>query len=279
MNEPTVSRSQVWKMSLKRIGAGALRVLPFFITVLVTLGALALYNHFFSGPPPLNSADVNKIANSVLASATPRPANGAGVYQVIMPSLVLIETQLPPKDGKDVSGVGTGVIINDSGAILTALHVVQGATFIKLTFSDGTVSNGTIASTTPDNDMALLSADTLPATVVPATIGNPNAMRVGDEVYAVGNPLGLYASLTAGVISGFNRTFQSPQDNQPMQGLIQIDTAVNPGNSGGPLLNRYGQVVGIIEGIVNPTGQDVFIGIGFAVPITSAGGGFSSPPD
>ena len=113
---------------------------------------------------------------------------------------------------------------------------------------------------------------------MPATLGNPNAMQIGDEAFVVGNPLGLYSSMSAGVISGLDRTFQPSTSQQKLQGLIQIDAAVNPGNSGGPLLNRDGQVIGIVAGIVNPSGQDVFIGIGFAVPITVAGGAAGLPP-
>jgi S1-C subfamily serine protease len=85
--------------------------------------------------------------------------------------------------------------------------------------------------------------------------------------------------MTTGVISGFNRDFQPQNSSQKIHGLIQIDAAVNPGNSGGPLLNREGQVIGIVEGILNPTDQDVFIGIGFAVPINVAGGAVGSPLD
>jgi S1-C subfamily serine protease len=103
-------------------------------------------------------------------------------------------------------------------------------------------------------------------------------MRVGDEAYAVGNPFGLYGSMSAGVVSGFERSFEPPDSGVKLDGLIQIDAAVNPGNSGGPLLNRAGQVVGIVVGIVNPTEQDFFIGIGFAVPITTAGGAAGMPP-
>jgi S1-C subfamily serine protease len=107
--------------------------------------------------------------------------------------------------------------------------------------------------------------------------GNPNAMNVGDEAFVVGNPFGLYSSMSAGVISGFNRSFQSPDSEQALQGLIQIDTAVNPGNSGGPLLNREGHVVGIVVGILNPVEQEFFVGIGFAVPIQTAGGALGAP--
>jgi S1-C subfamily serine protease len=114
---------------------------------------------------------------------------------------------------------------------------------------------------------------------VPAVLGNPNAVRVGDEAYVVGNPLGLYSSMSAGVISGLNRSFNPPNGPRKLKGLIQIDAAVNPGNSGGPLLNRDGQVIGIVAALVNPTQQDVFIGIGLAVPINVAGGAAGLPPD
>ncbi|MDD5368259.1 MAG: trypsin-like peptidase domain-containing protein, partial [Anaerolineaceae bacterium] len=140
-------------------------------------------------------------------------------------------------------------------------------------------SKAQLAVQQPENDIAVLHPEQLPAQLAPATLGNPRAMQVGDEAYAVGNPFGLYSSLSAGVISAFNRSFQPPGGTLQLKGLIQIDTSVNPGNSGGPLLNRDGQVIGIIEGIVNPTGQDVFIGIGFAVPIDVAGGALGSPPD
>src|SRR5207247_7930347 len=130
----------------------------------------------------------------------------------------------------------------------------------------------------PEHDIAVLRADSPPAKLVPATLGNPNAERVGDEAFVVGNPFGLYSSMSAGVISGFGRSFQPVGSNYKLQDLIQIDAAVNPGNSGGPLLNRYGEVIGIVTGIANPTEQEVFIGIGFAVPINVAGGAAGLPP-
>ncbi len=141
-----------------------------------------------------------------------------------------------------------------------------------MTFADGTQTTGQVTTEQPENDIAVLQAAQLPQQLVPAVMGNPHAMNVGDDAYVVGNPFGLYSSMSAGVISGFDRSFQPENSDTKLTGLIQIDTAVNPGNSGGPLLNRSGHVVGIVEGIVNPTGQDVFIGIGFAVPITTAGG-------
>jgi serine protease DegQ len=113
---------------------------------------------------------------------------------------------------------------------------------------------------------------------VPATLANPRSVQIGSEAYIVGNPFGLYGSLSAGVVSGLGRSFQQPGSNRVIDGLIQVDAAVNPGNSGGPLVDRDGRVVGIVTALVNPTRQDVFIGIGLAVPIDVAGGAAGLPP-
>jgi S1-C subfamily serine protease len=279
MENRSTQSSELWKSRLSRLRSSARKSLPFLAGIVAAFVALFLYNLLFPPPAALTASDVNQIAAQVMASATPAPAYSELVYQVIRPSLVLIQTQGIDTGGQQEDSLGSGVIVDDSGDILTALHVVVGATKIELTFADGSQSTAEIASQQPTDDIAVLKPDNLPANVVPAVLGNPNAMQVGDEAYAVGNPFGLYGSMTAGIISGFGRTFQPPGSGQKLQNLIQIDTAVNPGNSGGPLLNRYGQVIGIVEGIVNPTGQDVFIGIGFAVPITTAGGALGSPPD
>ncbi|MCB0084644.1 MAG: trypsin-like peptidase domain-containing protein, partial [Caldilineaceae bacterium] len=175
-------------------------------------------------------------------------------------------------------GLGSGVLINDNGDILTSLHVVENATEIEVIFADGTESPAQIVSTLPEKDIAVLTPSKLPELLVPATLGNPNALNIGDEAYVVGHPLGLYGSMSAGVISGFNRSFRPQNSEERLEGLIQIDAAVNPGNSGGPLLNRYGQVVGIVAGLANPTEDSFFIGIGFAVPIDVAGGAAGLPP-
>ncbi len=156
--------------------------------------------------------------------------------------------------------------------------MVDGAAKISLIFADGTHADGVIASAQPELDIAVLQASLLPELYVPATLGNPGALQVGDEAYVVGHPFGLYGSMSAGVISGFDRTFRPNTSNIELQGLIQIDAAVNPGNSGGPLLNRYGHVVGIVTGLVNPTDGNFFVGIAFAVPINVAAGGMGMPP-
>jgi S1-C subfamily serine protease len=257
----------------KKFREGIKRAAPFASGVIAALAALLLFSILFPGQHVLTQQELNNTVAQALASATPPPAFSERVYQVIQPSLILIETH-----GISENGLGSGVIIDDAGDILTSLHVVANADDIQVTFADGTRSGATVTTAKPENDIAVLSPDRLPAQIMPAVLGNPNALRVGDEAYVVGNPFGLYSSMSAGVISGFDRSFQPASSQQLLKGLIQIDAAVNPGNSGGPLLNRDGEVIGIVTGIVNPTEQDVFIGIGFAVPITVAGGAFGSPP-
>jgi S1-C subfamily serine protease len=279
MNEPQISRGERWRQRARRLGSGLRRAMPFAAGVAAALAGLVLYNLLFPGPRPLTTQDVNNSVAQAMASATPPPAYSEQVYAEIQPSLVLIETQGAEVNGKADQALGSGVVIDDSGDILTSLHVVAGASSIKLTFADGAESPAQVIKQQPENDIAVLRATQPPAKLVAATLGSPGSLRVGDDAYVVGNPFGLYSSMSAGVISGFNRSFQPSTSTQKLQGLIQIDAAVNPGNSGGPLLNRAGQVVGIVTGIVNPTGQDVFIGIGFAVPINVAGGAIGSPID
>jgi len=156
--------------------------------------------------------------------------------------------------------------------------VVSSAKNITVIYADGTESPAVLALAQPEIDIAVLQPTVLPREWYPATLGNPGAMRVGDEAYVLGNPFGLPWSFSAGVISGFDRTFSVPNSNQVINGMIQFDAAANPGNSGGPLLNRSGHVIGIVTGILNPTNENFFVGIGFAVPIGTATGGMGSPP-
>jgi S1-C subfamily serine protease len=267
-----------WQQRLARVRAAAAKAMPFASGVLAALVALLLYNALGPAPKPLSTDEVNDTIASAMASATPAPAYSAMVYQAIQPSLILIQTQYTVEEGDDSGGLGTGVVIDAAGDILTSLHVVDGATQIIVTFADGTESFAQIIAAQPENDIAVLQAFTPPDVIIPATLGNPNALRIGDEAFVVGNPYGLYGSMSSGVISGFDRYFDPEDDKPTLEGLIQIDAAVNPGNSGGPLLNRYGQVVGIVVGLTNPTQQEVFIGIGFAVPIDIAGGAAGLPP-
>jgi S1-C subfamily serine protease len=266
-------RRPAWLHALLRI---AQRGWPFAMVVLSVFAGMYVYNRFFPPPVPPSQNNIDASISQAMASATPPAAFSSRVYQVILPSMVLIQTQDGSGEAEEGFGVGSGVVVNENGDILTALHVVTGAADIQVFFTDGSQTTAEIIAAEPENDIAVLMPDQPPGLIVPAVLGNPRAMRVGDEAYAVGNPLGLTASLSAGVISGFDRSITVEEGGQHLEGLIQFDTAVNPGNSGGPLLNRQGHVVGIVTALANPSEQDFFTGIGFAVPIgtaVSAGGG------
>jgi S1-C subfamily serine protease len=277
-------REQTWeplwerlRERLRALRAPAQRLVLFVAGVAATFVAILLYQVAFPPPHQITNDEVHTSIVNAIASVTPAPAFSEQVYQVVQPSLVLIQAQSPGKDGQPEQGLGSGVIINDQGDILTALHVVTQSTIITLTFADGSQSAGQITNQQPEHDIAVLQAEQPPAQIVAATLGNPNAQRVGDEAFVVGNPFGLYSSMSAGVISGFGRSFKPEGSDQQLEDLIQIDAAVNPGNSGGPLLNRYGEVIGIVTGLVNPTEQNFFVGIGFAVPITMAAPAAGAP--
>jgi S1-C subfamily serine protease len=272
------SPKPTFRERLQQLRKRAKGAVGFASGVAAALVALLLYNAVVPGTRPLTPRDVGQIAVQVMASATVPPAYSAGVYRVIQPSLVFIETENDSANEDEKNGVGSGVVVSDKGDILTSLHVISGATSIKLTFADGTETGAVVVAEQPENDIAVLRPTSQPPLLVPAVLGNPGGVRVGDEAYVVGNPLGLYSSMSAGVISALNRTFQPEGQEVQLKNLIQIDAAVNPGNSGGPLLNRNGEVIGIVTALVNPTGQDVFIGIGFAVPINVAGGAAGLAP-
>jgi S1-C subfamily serine protease len=228
-------------------------------------------------PPPLDRAQVGTIAsaaaNQAIKAQQAAPANSEVVYQKVLPSVVAIEAQAGPAKSSE-EDLGAGVIVNTKGAILTALHVVRGAKRIRVSFADGTQSSALVASTDPGNDIAVLTPTRTPTVLVPAVLGG--GVRVGDAAYALGHPLGYVDSLTAGVVSGLDRSVEE-QNGQKLHGLIQFDAAVNPGNSGGPLLNRGGQVIGIVTSLASPAHNRYFIGIGFAVPIGTAGGAANAP--
>jgi serine protease DegQ len=165
------------------------------------------------------------------------------------------------------------VVIDDKGDILTNLHVIRTTDRWVVTFWDGSKSDVQVVNVQPENDLAVIRAKKMPDDLKPATLASTAGLNPGDMVVAVGFPFGLGPSVSSGVISGLKRAFVDPdrKDGSPrLSNLIQFDAAVNPGNSGGPLVNREGEVVGIVTALYNPTGQKVFAGMAFAVPIENA---------
>jgi S1-C subfamily serine protease len=268
----------VFRERLRRLRDRSRGALLVGLGVLIALSALSVYDAFHATSPRLTEREVESIAARVMASATPPPSLASRVYDAIAPSIVQIRAKLPGADAQADQVSGTGVIVDQAGTILTSLHIVKGASEIGIVFFDNTEAQASISAQDANQDIAVLRPDQLPSLVVPATLGSPGALNVGDEVFTVGNPFGLRHTLTAGVVSALRRSVKSPKTGTMMADLIQFDAAVNPGNSGGPLLNRNGEVVGIVSMLLNPTDQEVFIGIGFAVPIETAGGVGGLPP-
>ena len=142
-------RSERWRHRLQRIRAGVRRVVPFASGVLAALVALLLYNALMPAPQPLTTREVKDTVAQAMASATPPPAYSERVYQIIRPSLILIQTRGEDAEGEEARGLGSGVIINDNGDILTALHVVTNSTVITVTFADGTRSRAQLIAAIP----------------------------------------------------------------------------------------------------------------------------------
>jgi S1-C subfamily serine protease len=231
----------------------------------------------------ITQEDIDEAVLNALQTA-PIPSVAARAYEKISPSVVRVRGFVTPRDkaGKALEevqhGVGTGVVIVDKGIILTNLHVVQGAERLEITFSDGMTAAAHITSVKTEDDLAVLQAHKIPDDMIAASMASTADLQPGDHVVAVGFPFGIGPSVSAGVISGLKREFKSPESGELMRNLIQFDAAANPGNSGGPLVNADGEVVGIVTGILNPSKQRVFIGIGFAVPIENAASAAGMPP-
>lgn len=222
------------------------------------------------------------IDRAVLHTLTTKalPSRAAKAYEKVRKSVVRVRGMVPAKDGgpDKEEAVGTGVVIVDSGIILTNLHVALQAKRLRVVFADGMEADAIVVGMQPEHDLAVLRAAKVPDDLQPATLRTTADLAPGDEVIAVGFPFGIGPSVSAGVISGLKREFRSASGERILTNLIQFDAAANPGSSGGPLVTLDGDVVGIVTAILNPSEQRVFIGIGFAVPIENAASGVGLHP-
>jgi S1-C subfamily serine protease len=198
--------------------------------------------------------------------------SAADIYQQLQPSVVEITSTQQGRSPFAPSGqsAGSGIVIDEQGTILTNYHVVADATNLEVTFSDDTTASASVVGTDPGNDLAIIRVDVSGQKLTSAPLGDSDALRAGDPVLAIGQPFGLEGTLTEGIVSATGRTYSEGQGTRPIRNMIQTDTAVNPGNSGGPLIDCQGEVIGINTALENPTGQDVNVGIAFAVPINTA---------
>jgi len=236
--------------------------------VMLAIAAVLLFAALQPKPDIVSRDEINEALAKTIETITSLPSDEAYAYSVIAPSVVRVSRYAEDEQGE--SAVGTGVVIDEAGIILTSLHVVTGPDRITVTFIDGFETNAQIVSAQPEDDIAALQVEVTPEGLVPATLTSTRGLRSGDTVVVVGNPFGIGNSVSAGIVSGLNRTYAAEDDGNSFTGLIQFDAAANPGNSGGPLVNRNGEVLGIVSAILNPTDLGVFIGIGFAVPIEQA---------
>lgn len=161
-------------------------------------------------------------------------------------------------------GAGSGFVWDENGHIVTNFHVIQNASGARITLSDHSTWDAQLVGVEPDKDIAVLKIATDNSKLTPIPVGTSKDLRVGQRVFAIGNPFGFDHTLTTGVISGLGREIKSVTD-RPIQGVIQTDAAINPGNSGGPLLDSAGRLIGMNTAIVSPSGS--YAGIGFAVPV------------
>jgi S1-C subfamily serine protease len=257
------------------------------------------------GAPPLTQPQIDAAVRHSLDTQA-LPAVAARAYAAVAPSVVRVigrdappeaaalapparpnnpadqgarpRTEDQPDDEDDDASVGTGVVIVDSGIILTNLHVVAGARHIEVIFHDGLNARASVINVMPESDLAVLRAHRIPDDLRSATMRSSSDLQPGDRVTAVGFPFGVGPSVSHGVVSGLGREFRSADGERLLGGLIQFDAMANPGSSGGPLVTDGGEVVGIVTAIYNPMRERFFVGVGFAVPIEAAAAGAGLPP-
>ncbi|MGJ4927930.1 S1C family serine protease [Bradyrhizobium sp. HKCCYLS2038] len=162
------------------------------------------------------------------------------------------------------SGTGSGFVWDELGHVVTNYHVIEGATEALVSLTDGRSFRAALVGASPENDLAVLVIGVGVDRPKPLPVGTSADLKVGQKVFAIGNPFGLSSTLTTGIVSALNRNLQVTQD-RTLNGLIQTDAAINPGNSGGPLLDSAGRLIGVNTAIYSPSGASA--GIGFAVPV------------
>jgi S1-C subfamily serine protease len=192
------------------------------------------------------------------------------IFQTAAPSVVYITSVALRRNPFSLNvyeiprGTGSGFIWDREGRIVTNYHVIEDASRVRVTLSDGSTWKAILVGLAPDKDLAVLQISAPPEKLVSIAVGESDNLQVGQKVFAIGNPFGLDHTLTSGIVSALGREIQSIT-GRTIQGVIQTDAAINPGNSGGPLLDSAGRLIGVNTAIYSPSGTSA--GIGFAVPV------------
>lgn len=228
--------------------------------------------------PSLSQKDIDAAVQRTLAEQT-LASPAAKAYETVRGSIVRVRAigDALEQDEYLQRAVGSGVVVVDKGVILTSLHVIAGAGRVRVAFADGSESDAKVIGEHPEQDLAVLQAEVVPDDLKAALVRPAADLQPGDRVVAVGFPFGIGPSVSAGVVSGLKREYRAPHGERLLSDLIQFDAAVNPGSSGGPLVNAAGEVVGIVTAMLDPGGGG-FAGIGFAVPIETARAAAGSAP-
>lgn len=248
-----MSRKEFWKLALAS-GVVSAAIVLFFMNWPAPPRAAAVWE----APPA--AADL-KLTEDEAVNIDIYRRRGPGVVNIT--STVLEYTwffEAVPRQG-----VGSGVIIDEEGRIVTNYHVVEDAKRIEATLFDESVFEAEVVGVDPINDLAVLKIDCPERGCTPVPLGRSDHLKVGQKVLAIGNPFGLQRTLTTGIISSLGRSLRTEYGY--IEDVIQTDAAINPGNSGGPLLNTRGEVIGINTAIFSRSGDSA--GIGFAVPVAT----------
>lgn len=259
--DPPKTRNRTWVPVVSAAAAAAL------LASLGTAGAISLTDR---GDVATSLADVGQTAQNVpVKSSTVQNPDWTAVTSAVQESVVAIQVESQAGGAE-----GSGVVLDSDGRILTNNHVVADATTVQVTLSDGRVYDADTVGTDPTTDLAVVQLSDPPSDLKPATFADSSEVVVGEPVMALGNPLGLANTATTGIVSALDRPVTASAEDgseQVVTNAIQIDAAVNPGNSGGPLFNASGEVIGITSSIATlssgmSSGSSGSIGLGFAIP-------------
>ncbi len=241
------------------------------IAILLILTVILFFKMMGGIPSSLFDADAQPRAITPRGDLAQDEQSTIELFGTASRSVVHINTSLVRRDRMSLDlleipqGSGSGFIWDDQGHIVTNFHVIQGAQVARVVLqNDETPYSARLVGAAPDKDLAVLKIDAPQNELIPIPVGESSNLRVGQKVYAIGNPFGLDQTLTTGVIGGLGRSITSVT-KQPIFDVIQTDAAINPGNSGGPLLDSAGRLIGVNTAIYSPSG--VYAGVGFAIPV------------